>query len=199
MQPKAPCVQLGETAVMGHQDGHPHHTRNLGLRVPRCNRLDIRSDCTALQPDRDLSLGSSGLVFLTAALSNNYATVAVIATLGFDYRSVVILAVMALICHNLPIESAVQHKTGVSALGMTLLRLVTAFVAAALLKPHLLPETDVRHATSACCRTFAPPHGGEVALSWITTVVPLCLQIGVIIVVLNIIQQILRGISVYSI
>lgn len=134
--------------------------------------------------------GSSGLVFLTAALSNNYATVAVIATLGFDYRSVVILAVMALICHNLPIESAVQHKTGVSALGMTLLRLVTAFVAAALLN-LILPEqmSGSLHLPAA---EHLPTSWGEVALSWITTVVPLCLQIGVIIVVLNIIQQILR-------
>ena len=134
--------------------------------------------------------GSSGLVFLTAALSNNYATVAVIATLGFDYRSVVILAVMALICHNLPIESAVQHKTGVSAVGMTLLRLVTAFIAAALLN-LILPEqmSGTLHLPAA---GHTPTSWNEVAISWITTVVPLCLQIGVIIIALNIIQQILR-------
>ena len=114
--------------------------------------------------------GDSGLVFLTAALSNNYAAVAVIATLGFDYRSVVILAVMTLVCHCLIIESAIQHKTGASGLKMTLLT----------------------------GRLFLPPAGvspetwAEAGLLWLKTILPLSLKIGIIIVSLNILQRILQ-------
>lgn len=134
--------------------------------------------------------GDSGLVFLTAALSNNYAAVAVIATLGFDYRSVVILAVMALVCHCLIIESAIQHKTGASGLKMTLLRIGMAFIAAALMN-LILPK----HMTG---RLFLPPAGvspetwAEAGLLWLKTILPLSLKIGIIIVSLNILQRILQ-------
>lgn len=134
--------------------------------------------------------GSSGLVFLTAALSNNYAAVAVIATLGFDYRSVVILAVMALVCHCLIIESTIQHKTGASALRMTLLRIGVAFGAAALMNLILPEHMNGRLFLPAA--TAAPETWGEVGLSWLKTILPLSLKIGAIIVALNVLQRILQ-------
>ena len=56
--------------------------------------------------------GEAVIVFLTAILLNIYAAIAVIATLGFDFRAVTILAVMCLIAHNLIIETAIQKKRG---------------------------------------------------------------------------------------
>lgn len=134
--------------------------------------------------------GSSGLVFLTAALSNHYAAVAVIATLGFDYRSVVILSVMAVLCHNLIIESVIQHKTGVSAWKMSLLRVVSAFIAAALMN-HLLPA----HLAGTLFlpeQALPPQSWGEVGIAWLKMTLPLCLLIVAIIMVLHMIQRILQ-------
>lgn len=138
--------------------------------------------------------GESSLVFLTAALSNIYSAIAIIATLGFDFRSVTILAVMCLICHNLIIETAIQHKTGASALYIAVMRIGVAFAAAFLLNMILpaeyagklfLPSTSVRPAT-----------WGEVAVHWVSTIGPLTLKMFVIIVILNIVQSILREFGV---
>ncbi len=134
--------------------------------------------------------GRSGLVFLSAALSTNYSAVAVIAALGLDYRSATILAVMALICHNLIIESAVQRKTGASAWGMTLLRIAAAFVAAAALNAILPADMDGRLLLPAASR--APESWGEVLATWGRMIVPLSLKMGLIIVSLNVLQNILR-------
>lgn len=134
--------------------------------------------------------GRSGLVFLSAALSTNYSAVAVIAALGLDYRSATILAVMALICHNLIIESAVQRKTGASAWGMTLLRIAAAFVAAAALNALLPADMDGRLLLPAAGR--APESWGEVLATWVRMIVPLSLKMGAIIVTLNVLQNILR-------
>lgn len=134
--------------------------------------------------------GRSGLVFLTALLTNNYSSVAVIAALGLDFRSVTIIAVMALICHNLIIESAVQRKTGASAVGMALLRIAGAFAAAALLNRILPP--DMKGSLFLPTVDTVPATWGEVGLSWLKMILPLSLQMGVIIVTLNVLQSVLR-------
>ena len=140
--------------------------------------------------------GSSGLVFLTAALSNNYAAVAVIATIGFGYRDVLLLSVMALICHNLPIESVVQKKAGASAVAMTLLRIGAAFGAAALLNT-LLPST-LNGSLLLPASDLPPTDWSGVVTQWVKTTLPLCLMIGVIIIALNTLQRILQEFNLMS-
>ncbi len=76
--------------------------------------------------------GESALVFITSALLSIYAAIAVIGTLALDMREITILAIMCLISHNMIFETAVQKKTGSSALRMVLLRLIMSFVAAAI-------------------------------------------------------------------
>lgn len=72
--------------------------------------------------------GEASLALIAGALINIYAGIAVMGTLGLDTWSVTIIAVMMLICHNLPVEAAVQSRTGVSGTVMTLFRIVAAFV-----------------------------------------------------------------------
>ena len=134
--------------------------------------------------------GRSGLVFLSAALSTNYSAVAVIAALGLDYRSATILAVMALICHNLVIESAVQRKTGASAWGMVLLRIAAAFLAAAALDAILPAGLEGQLSLPTVART--PDSWNEAIAAWGRMIVPLSLKMGLIIVTLNVLQNILR-------
>ena len=87
--------------------------------------------------------GESALVFVTACFLNIYSCIAVIETLGLTGRVVTILALMCLISHNLPVESAVQKKTGTSFVRITLVRLATSFFGAFALN-ILLPEDAVQ-------------------------------------------------------
>jgi hypothetical protein len=76
--------------------------------------------------------GEAALVYITSALLSIYAAIAVIGTLALDMREITILAIMCLIAHNMIFETAVQKKTGSSALRMILLRIIMSFIAAAL-------------------------------------------------------------------
>lgn len=138
--------------------------------------------------------GESALVFLTSIFATLYSSVAVIATLGFDFRTVTILAVMCLICHNLVIETAIQRKAGASAWFIVALRVGVALLAGALLN-LILPEA-FNGRLFLPGGTGSPATWAEVGLNWIATMGPLTLKMFVIIVVLNIIQSILREFGV---
>ncbi len=89
--------------------------------------------------------GESAIVFITSLFLSLYAPIAVIATLPLDMREITILAVMCLISHNMIVETAVQKKTGSSAVVIALLRIGMSFVAAYflnLLLPHSSTETS---------------------------------------------------------
>lgn len=83
--------------------------------------------------------GASAIAFLTSAFSTTYAGLAVMLSLTLTLRQATILAVMALICHALPMESAVVKKVGSKAWKMALIRVVAAFLAALYLNV-VLPE-----------------------------------------------------------
>ncbi len=146
---------------------------------------------------RFLGLGGDAvIVFLTGALVNIYAAIAVIATLGFDFRSVTILAVMCLIAHNMIIETAIQKKTGASAVYTVVLRLAAALFAGAML--NLLLPGDLQgtlildHITPA----ESPASWGAVLAGWARSIGWLSLQMTVFIFSLNILQNILREFGV---
>lgn len=83
--------------------------------------------------------GASAIAFLTSASVTTYAGLAVMLSLGLTMREATILAIMALICHALPMESAVVHKVGSNPLKMAVIRIAAAFVAAVYLN-LVLPE-----------------------------------------------------------
>ncbi|MDR3296978.1 MAG: nucleoside recognition protein [Prevotellaceae bacterium] len=83
--------------------------------------------------------GEAALVFISGALVNIYAAIAVVETIGLDTRSITILALMCLCAHNLILETAIQRKTGSSALQMVAIRLATALLSAIVLNAVLPP------------------------------------------------------------
>lgn len=85
--------------------------------------------------------GSSSIVFLTAASLTTYAGIAVMLTMELTMREATILAVMALLCHALPMESAVMRKVGSNALTMSVLRIAAALAAAVYLN-IVLPDME---------------------------------------------------------
>lgn len=85
--------------------------------------------------------GASAIAFMTAAGVTTYAGLAVMLSMTLTMRQATIIAVMALICHALPLESAVVKKVGSKPLRMAILRIVAAFLAAVYLN-MILPEMD---------------------------------------------------------
>ena len=140
-------------------------------------------------------LGLSGeavIVFLTGVLLNIYAAIAVIATLGFDFRSVTILAVMCLIAHNLIIETAIQKKTGASAAYMVVLRLAAALFAGAMLNLILPQSLDGKLILDHITPDTDPGSWSEVVWGWAKSMGRLVLQMSLFILGLNVLQNILR-------
>lgn len=78
--------------------------------------------------------------FLAGACINLYSGIAAIGSMQLTGRQMTILAFIMLTAHNLPIEMAVQRKTGTSAWRTLLLRLSSAFLAAMVLN-WLMPAS----------------------------------------------------------
>ena len=89
--------------------------------------------------------GEAALAFLTGALLNIYSCIAALGPMMLDDRQVTILALMALISHNLPVEVAVQHKAGSRGGRMLVLRLLASAAAAIALNLLLPADTNPPH------------------------------------------------------
>jgi hypothetical protein len=83
--------------------------------------------------------GESAVVFISSIFLPLYGPIAIITTLPLDIGEITILAIMCLISHNLIVETAVQKKTGSSAVALFLLRLFISILAAFILN-KLLPD-----------------------------------------------------------
>lgn len=83
--------------------------------------------------------GASAIAFLTAASVTTYAGLAVMLSMQLTMRQATIIAIMALLCHALPLECAVVKKVGSRPIRMALIRIVAAFLAAFYLN-LVLPE-----------------------------------------------------------
>lgn len=84
--------------------------------------------------------GDAALVFLSAAFVNLYSAIAVAANIALTAKQVTVLAILCLVCHNLPVECAVQKKAGTGVWPMLAVRVLTGF-AAAFAFHWLIPES----------------------------------------------------------
>jgi spore maturation protein SpmB len=137
--------------------------------------------------------GESALVFVTSCLLNIYSCIAVIEMLDLGSRTITILALMCLISHTLPVESAIQKKTGSRLSHILVVRLCASFTAAFALN-LLLPPENIHGAAVA----------GSVAVEgfftelkhWIGDISLLCAKIMVLITLLMILQRVLEEFGV---
>jgi hypothetical protein len=72
--------------------------------------------------------GEAALAYVSGYFVNVYSAIAVMATLNLDVRTVTILAAMILASHNMITETAVQKKTGSSALRMVMIRTISSLI-----------------------------------------------------------------------
>lgn len=74
--------------------------------------------------------GEAALPFVSGYFVNVYAAISVMTAFDFDVRVITILSVMIMCAHNMITETAVQKKTGTSAVRIVLCRTLMAFVLA---------------------------------------------------------------------
>ncbi|MDR1054687.1 MAG: nucleoside recognition protein [Prevotellaceae bacterium] len=131
--------------------------------------------------------GESALVFITGYFVNIYSAIAAAVTLDISLRAITILAVMCLCAHNMIIETAVQKKTGSSAVRMVILRTTAAIISAFALNWILPAETTVSTAQAAnealCLK--------DISLNWLLSTGKLLVRMFTLIIALNILQRLL--------
>ncbi len=87
--------------------------------------------------------GEAALPFVTGYFVNVYAAISVAVSFDFDVRALTILGTMVLSAHNMITETAVQKKTGTSAVRIVVTRTISAFTLAFLLN-RIMPGEVVR-------------------------------------------------------
>lgn len=133
--------------------------------------------------------GESAIVFISSLFLTLYAPIAIMTTLALDLREITILALMCLISHNLFVESAVQQKTGSSAVIMFSLRIFCSFAGAALLNfflPAQIGNTLIQ-STAPIFNSYS-----EMLNFWLQNSAWLILKIVLIVSGLMILQNLLK-------
>lgn len=133
--------------------------------------------------------GEAALAYVTGYFVNVYSAIAVAVTIGLDTRAMTILAVMVLCSHNMIVETAVQKKTGTSAILLVILRtfsgIILAWVLNAIL-PNAVTDSSIALAQSYQSVEFLP-----MLREWAVTNMKLIIKMVVLIYSLNILQAIM--------
>lgn len=132
--------------------------------------------------------GTAALAYLTGYFVNCYSGMAVLVTLGLDWRAITILSTMILCSHSMIVELAVLRKTGASVPRMIIIRTLGAFLLAWVLN-RILPG-----GSEAMADALAEPNQLpfiQLLKEWAISTVKLVLLMVVIIYALNILQRLL--------
>lgn len=132
--------------------------------------------------------GASAIAFMTAASVTTYAGLAVMLSMTLTLRQATIIAVMALICHALPLECAVVKKVGSKPLRMAVLRIIAAFAAAFYLN-LILPEMNEPFGGMAA--STLPTSINELMGCWTLSSIKLSAMIFGLIYALMVIQRVM--------
>ena len=77
--------------------------------------------------------GEASIAIVLGYFINLYAAIGAIATLSLSSKEITIIAMMLLIAHSMPLETAVSKKVGVSGLFMVVIRTGLSFLAGVVL------------------------------------------------------------------
>lgn len=140
--------------------------------------------------------GESAVVFITSIFLPLYGPIAIISTLPMDMREITILALMCLISHNLLVETAIQKKTGSSALIMFFLRLSASIIGAFILNLLLPEHVGSGHVIQKSLEFTTIP---DMLRDWAINAGFLSLKIALIITGLMILQNILKEFNILAV
>lgn len=132
--------------------------------------------------------GSAALAYLSGYFVNVYSAIAVITSIGLDWRATTIIATMVLCSHTMVLETAILKKTGASAVRMVIIRTLSALILGFILN-LVLPGSSENLADAAAQKWTMPL--GQTLLEWLISTLKLVALMTVIIFSLNILQRIL--------
>lgn len=135
--------------------------------------------------------GESAVAFISGATAGTYAGIAAMMSIPLSMKQASILALMIALCHALPMECAVNKKTGSSFWEMGVIRIVMAFVCAFTLNA-MLPDM---HGTYIYLGAEADSSFNEVMVTWLMSQLKMSLMVMLIIFSLMVIQRLLEAYS----
>ncbi len=136
--------------------------------------------------------GEAALAFVTGYFVNVYSAIAVIVTLHLDIRAITILSVMVLCAHNIITETAVQKKTGSSALRMVAIRTLSAFILGFVL--NLIMPGEVASLYTQPSLANVPLI--NMAKEWFNSTISVVIKMTVLIFTLSVMQRLLSEFGV---
>ncbi len=131
--------------------------------------------------------GEAALAFVTGYFVNVYSAIAVIVSLDMDIRAITIISVMVLCAHNMIIETAVQKKTGSSAIRIVIVRTLSAFILGFLLNIVMPGEA----ASVSSHASLANVPFMEMVSDWVHSTITVVIKMVVLIFSLSILQRLL--------
>lgn len=141
--------------------------------------------------------GEATLAYVSGYFVNVYSAIAAAATIGLDAREMTILAVMVLCSHNMVVETAVQKKTGTSAMRIVLTRTFSGIILAYVLN-LILPDVGAADFTMVAESAEKGPFFREL-LVWLGEAGLLVPKILGIIFLLNILQALMAEFGIIRI
>ncbi|MBR3432234.1 MAG: nucleoside recognition protein [Bacteroidaceae bacterium] len=135
--------------------------------------------------------GESAVLFISGAAAGTYAGIAAMMSVHLTLRQATIVGIMILICHALPMECTVNHKTGSSFWKMGLIRILMAFVAAMFLN-SVLPAMSIPYIYIGAA---AESSLTEVLLTWAVSQLKIAIMVFLIIYSLMVIQRLIEAYS----
>jgi len=72
--------------------------------------------------------GEAALPIITGVLIGPYTTIAIVTVIPFSIEQITLIAIFTMIAHSLIIEGIIQHKSGINAAKITLIRLASAIL-----------------------------------------------------------------------
>ncbi|MFA5850287.1 MAG: nucleoside recognition domain-containing protein [Bacteroidales bacterium] len=136
--------------------------------------------------------GEAALAFVTGYFVNVYSAIAVIVTLHLDIRAITILSVMVLCAHNIITETAVQKKTGSSAVRMVVIRTLSAFILGFVL--NIIMPGEVASLYTQPSLANVPLM--DMAREWFNSTITVVIKMTVLIFTLSVMQRLLSEFGV---
>lgn len=137
--------------------------------------------------------GEAALAYVSGYFVNVYTAIAVADTLNLDARAMTIMAVMVLCSHNMIVETAVQKKTGTSAVRVVITRTLSAFALGLFLNWIMPLGAMVKDGAGAF---LEHPSFWVMLREWAVSTSLLVLKMVAIIFSLNILQRLLAEFGV---
>lgn len=135
--------------------------------------------------------GSTAIVFITSIFLPLYAPLAIIISMPITLRELTILALMCQTAHNLPVESAIQAKTGTSFWAMTVLRIAVSIGIALFLNLVLPQDMGMPLFDTTAVQTVSSV--SQLLVIWIKNSLKMGLILFSIILLLNVLYKILEA------